>query len=157
MINAGKRLSIASWNIAAINNNPFEYWITYKDNPHYEEIMAKVEQFLEDPGEKDVPVSTVFTDTMFNKLDERLQGVGWTSVKKYWEDDFKNRKIVEGFMKVSLFITKYFVSIDILLGRKGVSSANCRASVESLVGRSPWIQATGIHARSCHKYHLCGR
>lgn len=103
MISAGKRLTVATWNIAAINNNPFEYWITYKENPHYEEIMAKVEQFLEEPGDKDVTVSNVFTENMFTKLDARLQGVGWTSVKKYWEDDFKNRKIISGFMKVSLF------------------------------------------------------
>jgi hypothetical protein len=100
MINAGKRISVATWNIAAINNNPFEYWITYKENPNYEDIMAKVEQFLESPGSKDVPVSDVFTEDMFSKLDERLKGVGWVSVKQYWEEDFRNRKIVSGFMKV---------------------------------------------------------
>lgn len=102
MITVGKRLSVATWNIAAINNNPFEYWITYKENPHYEEIMAKVEQFLENPGDKDVPVSNVFTENMFAKLDQRITGVGWTSVRSYWEKDFRNRKIVEGFMKVSI-------------------------------------------------------
>jgi len=85
MILAGRKLTVATWNIAAINNNPFEYWITYKENPSYEDLMIKVEQFLENPGEKDVTVSNVFTETMFSDLDKRLQGVGWVSVRSYWE------------------------------------------------------------------------
>lgn len=100
MLSAGRRLSVATWNIAAINNNPFEYWITYKENPAYEELMVKVEQFLEEPGTKDVKVDQVFSEDMFTKLDSRLTGVGWTSVKSYWENDFRNRLIVSGFMKV---------------------------------------------------------
>ena len=103
MIHAGKKLTVATWNIAAINNNPFEYWITYKENPKYEELMVKVESFLEHPGDKDVPVSTVFTENMFSQLDTRLKQVGWTSVRNYWDEDFKNRKIVDGFMKVQKF------------------------------------------------------
>ena len=104
MIHAGKKLTVATWNIAAINNNPFEYWITYKENPKYEELMVKVESFLEHPGDKDVPVSTVFTENMFSQLDARLKQVGWTSVRNYWDDDFKNRKIVDGFMKVQMIL-----------------------------------------------------
>jgi hypothetical protein len=100
MISAGRKLTVATWNIAAINNNPFEYWITYKENPKYEELMIKVEQFLESPGDKDVPVSAVFTENMFTQLDTRLKEVGWTSVRNYWQDDYKNRKIIAEFMKV---------------------------------------------------------
>jgi hypothetical protein len=100
MVNARKRLSVATWNIAAINNNPFEYWITMKENPAYEQLMVNVEKFLEDPKDKDVPVSKVFTEQMFTKLDSHLTKVGWTSVKSYWDDDFKNRKIVSQFLKV---------------------------------------------------------
>lgn len=99
MINAGKKLTVATWNIAAINNNPFEYWITYKENPNYEQLMVNIENFLENPGDKDVLVSNVFTENMFSQLDTRLQNVGWTSVRSYWENDFRNRKIIEGFMK----------------------------------------------------------
>ena len=104
MINAGKKLSVASWNIAAINNNPFEYWITYKENPKYEQLMIDVENFLENPGDKDVEVSQVFTENMFNSLDARLKGVGWTSVRNYWEEDFRKRKIISGFMKVCTIV-----------------------------------------------------
>lgn len=101
MVKAGKRLTVATWNIAAINNNPFEYWITMKENPAYEQLMVNIEKFLEDPKDKDVPVSQVFTEDMFTKLDSHLTKVGWTSVRSYWDKDFKNRKIVSQFMKVT--------------------------------------------------------
>lgn len=86
--------------LSAINNNPFEYWITYKQNPEYEKLMINVEKFLDEPGDKDVLVKEVFTEEMFTRLDSRLTGVGWTSVRSYWESDFQNRNIVSGFMKV---------------------------------------------------------
>ena len=100
MLAAGRRLTVATWNIAAINNNPFEYWITYKENPGYEKLMVDIENFLENPGDKDLPVSEVFSEDMFGKLDTRLTNVGWKSVRSYWDSDFKNRKIVSGFLKV---------------------------------------------------------
>lgn len=99
MLSSGRRLTVATWNIAAINNNPFEYWITYDADPTYEKLMGKIEEFIENPGDKDVPVSKVFTEPMFEKLDKRLTDVGWTSARKYWDSSFKDRKIVSGFMK----------------------------------------------------------
>jgi hypothetical protein len=96
-----RQLQVATWNIAAINNNPFEYWITYDENPEYEKIMTAIENFLEDPGDKDVAVSNVFTEEMFTQLEKRMDEVGWDNVRKFWEGDFKNRKIISGFMKVS--------------------------------------------------------
>jgi hypothetical protein len=65
VINPGLR--IASWNMAAINNNPFEYWITYED-ADYNHLMAKVQDFINDPGENDVPVESVFTQAMFDEV-----------------------------------------------------------------------------------------
>lgn len=108
MIASGRRLAVTTWNIAAINNNPFEYWITYKENPDYEKLMINIELFLETPGDKDVPVKEVFTEDMFSKLDARLTGVGWTSVRSYWESDFQNRKIVSGFLKVRPCETQFY-------------------------------------------------
>jgi len=105
-------LWISTWNIAAINNNPFEYWITYKDNPKYEELMLNIEKFLEEPGDKDVPVSKVFTEEMFAKLDETMTKVaGWKSVKTYWDNDFKNRTIVSQFMKDTRLGSKRLASM----------------------------------------------
>lgn len=97
-----RKLQVATWNIAAINNNPFEYWITYDENPEYEKIMTAIEGFLENPGDKDVPVSSVFTEEMFGELEKRMTEVGWDNVRSYWDGDFKNRKIVTEFMKVRL-------------------------------------------------------
>jgi hypothetical protein len=102
MIAAGRKLTVTTWNIAAINNNPFEYWITYKENPDYEALMINIEKFLEEPGDKDVPVKQVFTEAMFTKLESRLTGVGWPSVRNYWEKEFQDRKIVSEFMKVGI-------------------------------------------------------
>jgi hypothetical protein len=106
-----RSLTLATWNIAAINNNPFEYWITYDENPEYERIMTKIEEFLEKPGEKDVPVNQVFTEDMFGRLQDRMEKVGWANVKSYWDEDFKNRKIVSGFMKDPLLGSKRLASM----------------------------------------------
>ena len=43
-------LSTLSWNIAAVNNNPFEYFLTHPD-PKYISLMEGVEGFIEVPGE----------------------------------------------------------------------------------------------------------
>ena len=53
-------LTALSWNMAAINNNPFEYWITH-DDADYNALMEGVQSFIDQPGERDVPVSQVFT------------------------------------------------------------------------------------------------
>jgi len=111
MIASGRRFAVATWNIAAINNNPFEYWITYKQNPEYEKLMINVEKFLDEPGDKDVLVKEVFTEEMFTRLDSRLTGVGWTSVRSYWESDFQNRNIVSGFMKDASLGSKRLASM----------------------------------------------
>ena len=111
MASAGRKLAVTTWNIAAINNNPFEYWITYKENPEYEKLMINIENFLENPGDKDIPVKDVFTEDMFTELDNRLTGVGWVSVRSYWEEDFQNRKIVSGFMKDPLLGSKRLASM----------------------------------------------
>ena len=54
------KLKTATWNIAAVNNNPFEYWVKHED-ASYNTLMQGVESFIEQPGERDVPVSQVFT------------------------------------------------------------------------------------------------
>ena len=47
--------------IAAINNNPFEYWITH-DDPKYNQMMQDVQACLDEPGAADVAVSTVLAN-----------------------------------------------------------------------------------------------
>lgn len=111
MVSAGRKLAVTTWNIAAINNNPFEYWITYKENPEYEKLMINIENFLENPGDKDIPVKNVFTEEMFTKLDARMTKVGWNSVRSYWEKEFQDRNIVSGFLKDPLLGSKRLASM----------------------------------------------
>ena len=111
MIASGRKLTAATWNVAAINNNPFEYWITYNENPAYEQLMSGVESFLESPGDRDVPVMDVFSEDMFSKLEKRMDGVGWDNVRSYWDNDFKDRNIVSGFMKDKLLGSKRLASM----------------------------------------------
>ncbi len=63
--------------------------------------MENIEQFIESPGENDIPVNQVFTDDMFSELKARMTQAGWQDVSSYWEGDFRNRKIISEFMKVS--------------------------------------------------------
>lgn len=111
MASAGRKIAVTTWNIAAINNNPFEYWITYKENPEYEKLMINIEKFLENPGDKDIPVKEVFTEEMFSKLNKRLSDVGWVSMQSYWENEFRDRKIVSGFLKDPLLGSKRLASM----------------------------------------------
>ena len=78
MVAAGRKLSVTTWNVAAINNNPFEYWITYTDKDHaqqYDDLMVNVQDFIENPADKDLPVHQVFTDAMFQELNDKLTTV----------------------------------------------------------------------------------
>lgn len=106
-----KTLSVTTWNIAAINNNPFEYWITYDEDPEYARIMESIENFLEYPGAKDIAVKEIFTPTMFSELEGHMMSAGWPSVRDYWEDDYSNRRIVSEFMTDDLLGSKRLISM----------------------------------------------
>jgi hypothetical protein len=103
---SAKHLTVSTWNIAAINNNPFEYWITMADNPEYNALMLDVESFIENPGSKDIPVHQVFTSSMFDQLEAKMLSIpSWggaakiSKVRGFWESSFKDRKIISGFLK----------------------------------------------------------
>lgn len=107
-----KRVNAVTWNVAAINNNPFEYWITNED-PSYNALMQSVSHFIENPGAKDVQVKDVFTEKMFDTLAKKMQSIGWSGVnetRQLWESDYKERKIISGFVK------------DKMLGKKRLAS-----------------------------------
>eukprot|EP01063_Lacrimia_lanifica_P032539 TRINITY_DN556_c0_g1_i1.p1 TRINITY_DN556_c0_g1~~TRINITY_DN556_c0_g1_i1.p1 ORF type:complete len:1825 (+),score=684.23 TRINITY_DN556_c0_g1_i1:58-5532(+) len=105
-------LEVVTWNVAAVNNNPFEYWITGTDE--YNSIMEQVAKFISDPGANDVEVvDGVFTDVMWEDLKEQMAAVAFKNideVDKLWQDDFKGRKIISQFMK------------DPLIGKKRLAS-----------------------------------
>lgn len=133
-----RQLQVSTWNIAAINNNPFEYWITYDENPEYEKIMTNIEAFLEKPGSQDVLVSDVFTEEMFGELEKRMDGVGWDNVRSYWDSDFKKRKIISGFMKDPVLGSKRLASMpDRITNTINVVDSDepvCRPTVINMYG-----------------------
>merc|ERR1712025_926212 len=98
---AEKALTVATWNVAAINNNPFEYWI-HSEDESYNKLMSDVQAFISEPGDKDVRVKEVFTDAMRDELKDKMKGAGWAGVDDVddlWQDDYRRRKIVTGFLK----------------------------------------------------------
>ena len=112
-IGGKKALRLLTWNIAAINNNPFEYWIT-SDDSGYNKIMKSVAEFIEQPAAKDVPINQVFTDSMASELFAEMERVGWSGVKEtreQWESSYKGRKIISEFVKDSVLGKKRLASM----------------------------------------------
>eukprot|EP01041_Mallomonas_annulata_P002661 gene2661-5221_t len=124
-------LRLVTWNMAAINNNPFgnlisnfdevtslilklliEYWITH-DDPIYNTLMNDVSSFINSPGARDIPVHEVFSEDMFKELIQSMETVGWKNTKDidaYWES-MKQRKIVSEFIKDSVLGKKRLASM----------------------------------------------
>mmetsp|Transcript_52082 Transcript_52082/g.106205 ORF Transcript_52082/g.106205 Transcript_52082/m.106205 type:complete len:568 (+) Transcript_52082:625-2328(+) len=91
----------ATWNIAAVNNNPFEYWVTHSD-PAYNEMMLRVQDFIDNPGDRDTTVGEVLTDKMFEELVQDLTEHNFNSIdrlRRYWVEEYRERKLVSGFLK----------------------------------------------------------
>lgn len=111
-VEGSRRVSAATWNMAAINNNPFEYWITYEGegSEAYGSLMDSISDFLSKPGNKDVVVSTIFTDDMFDTLLDKLPFDGLEEVREYWKD-LKKRTIVEGVLKDASLGAKRLMSM----------------------------------------------
>ena len=97
-------LRVASWNVAAINNNPFEYWITHED-ADYNRLMYAVQGFIDAPGERDVAVSAVFGNSQWLELKELMRAEGWSGLartEQRWQSDFQHRKIIRQVSRRSL-------------------------------------------------------
>jgi len=144
-------LRVVTWNIAAINNNPFEYWITHED-ADYNKLMENVQGYIDAPGVRDVPVSSVFTPAMFGELKTLMAARSWPGldeVEQRWKDDFAQRKIISGFMKDKALGDKRLASMPdrytntINLAGGGVANRptviNCFAGDMSSVG-SWWAE-----------------
>lgn len=107
------QLSVASWNLAAVNNNPFEYWIAHKD-PEYNRLMKGVQQFIDDPKEMDVPIHKVFTQEMFDELIDRMATQNWEGledIKRIWTTEMQHNCIISGFLKNATLGKKRLISM----------------------------------------------
>lgn len=95
--------------------------------------MKKIEDFIEFPGDKDIPVKQVFTEQMFSELETRMNQAGWGNVRSYWENDYQNRKIVSQFMKDGELGSKRLASMpDRITNTINVEGSNepvCRPTV----------------------------
>jgi hypothetical protein len=105
-------LAVATWNIAAINRNPFEYWVTYPD-PSYNKFMLDVETFLGKENE-DLTVDTIFTNAMFLELLTEMKLCGLPELDKLsnsWQQDYSQRKAVRGFLQDTSLGEKRLISM----------------------------------------------
>ena len=67
-----------------MNNNPLEYWTTY-DSPGYMQLMVDVERMIDNPGDRDVPLGTIFP--AFEDLTTRMAAVEGLNNKTIGESD----------------------------------------------------------------------
>ncbi|KAH9249474.1 hypothetical protein BASA81_012836 [Batrachochytrium salamandrivorans] len=109
-------LLVTTWNIAAINNNPFEYHIDWPEDPRYAKLMTGVQDFMSSP-EQDIAIEQVFSDNKYDELSElmhremnlsrevlqQVKDLRWSSLKK--------KKIVSGFLKDAEIGKKRFASM----------------------------------------------
>ena len=105
-------LSCVTWNIAAVNNNPFEYWMTHPD-VDYGKLMEDVQNFIEAPGELDCAVSAVFTPQMFDELNALMDAQGWDAGEAASAAfaDMSSRSIISGFLKDAELGSKRLMSM----------------------------------------------
>lgn len=114
-----KGLKISTWNVAAINNNPFEYWINYESGSKaadYDFLMEKVQEIIEDPKQKnmDLAVEQVFTEAMFQELIADLKDANiehLDEVESLWNKDYRKRLIISEFLKDKELGLKRLVSM----------------------------------------------
>eukprot|EP00929_Paragymnodinium_shiwhaense_P036756 TRINITY_DN19673_c0_g1_i1.p1 TRINITY_DN19673_c0_g1~~TRINITY_DN19673_c0_g1_i1.p1 ORF type:complete len:534 (-),score=94.69 TRINITY_DN19673_c0_g1_i1:397-1998(-) len=107
------RLRTVTWNVAAVNNNPFEYWITHP-NPAYDALMQKVEEFIETPGKLDRRIDEVFSQEMYESLLGEMEKVGLSNlptVRQLWEEEYRSLRVVSGFLTNGTFGKKRLASM----------------------------------------------
>ncbi|CAJ1370333.1 unnamed protein product [Effrenium voratum] len=108
-------ISVATWNVAAVNNNPFEYWLSH-DDPSYTKLMVAMEESLEKP-ELDVPVGEIFTEAMFQELKALMSEHCIAGVEEVeesmWHGDLglRKRRIVSDFLKDKSLGAKRLISM----------------------------------------------
>lgn len=113
------KIKVLTWNLAAINNNPFEYWLTLPNEPKYDLLMNSVEKFiLSTKPNKDQPIGKIFPVEYFDQLMTKLQAKLPTvtteqvnAVRKMYVNDFSQRAMVTTFLKDAQIGKKRLVSM----------------------------------------------
>ena len=127
---------VSSWNIAAINNNPFEFWISYSDST-YDDMMQAVETFISDQ-QNDLTIQELFSNDMFLELKyefEELDVHGLPALEEIWKLDFSQRFCFKEFLQ------------DTAIGDKRLASMPDRiTNTINLIDGSKLMRPTVINA-----------
>lgn len=122
---SGAGLRVVSWNVAGINNNPFEYWKTVPTITAHNDLMMAAERFILNPGAEDVKMNTIITEERFQQLvglirtqmspSEPEKRVAFETqlsfVKQTWASDYSMRKVVSEFWNDTTFGDKRLSSM----------------------------------------------
>ena len=98
-VHSNVKVCVSTWNIAAVNNNPFEYWVTYPDAA-YNDFMRRVEQII--ASQDELVVNQIFTESMFSELIDELKALdfgGLEPLRLLWRQDLSCRSAITGFLK----------------------------------------------------------
>ena len=93
-------IRVATWNVAAVNNNPFEFWVSTEDE-EYNNLMQAVDVFFRSPND-DVPVHKIFTHKMYLDLVNEMERTGMINLDRlssFWTIDYSQRMAVAEFLR----------------------------------------------------------
>ena len=106
-------LKVVTWNIAAPNNNPFEFWVAH-NNEEYNDLMLTLQKHINNPKCFEIEIRCIFTDEMYLELRQQLAGQGVSGLEvldTIWKTDFRNRMAISGFLKDRSFGEKRLISM----------------------------------------------
>ena len=115
LLSANRRpeINVATWNIAAPNNNPFEFWSTHH-NQDYDNLMSALQRCFDCPLEMNVPIEQIFSHSMYEELKKELTGQGKEELEMLdfiWVSDLSKRKAITEFLKDTSFGEKRLISM----------------------------------------------
>eukprot|EP00659_Diplonema_papillatum_P014536 gene14536-22246_t len=106
-------MKVTTWNVAAVNNNPFEYWIT--GNEQYNALMQNFAEEIERPTPAtDWLLKDYFTEEMAAELFAAMRKARWYNVdevERRWKADLSNRKAITEFLKDKVIGKKRLISM----------------------------------------------
>ena len=113
--NAPRRqeLKVITWNIAAPNKNPFEFWVTH-NNTEYNEMMLTIQRYIDNPKPFELKICNIFTNEMYQELRNELLSNGVHDLQKLdeiWLRDLMDRYLVSEFLKDRSFGEKRLISM----------------------------------------------
>mmetsp|Transcript_43765 Transcript_43765/g.138318 ORF Transcript_43765/g.138318 Transcript_43765/m.138318 type:complete len:949 (-) Transcript_43765:52-2898(-) len=110
-------LRIVTWNIAAVNNNPFEYWITHgqtRQSADYASLMQEVQLLIDNPEGRDFEIKDIISDEMVAEVKAEMESFGLEGLDEWenrWKTEYKHRLAISGFLKDKAIGSKRLISM----------------------------------------------